>query len=240
MSFQRLFLTALILIPFQLLGNENHYTLDFSQIEGNALEWFEKNGWAEQVDMDKMNPRFEKGTLVIEPKDDYSGVFFKDFRPDSRQLKGVNKIRIEWGVEQYPEGSDWSGSTDEKRNVRNAIGVMVFFGDEDQDSGVFYVPNIPYFLAFFLGEKERPGKAYLGNYWQKAGRYFCTHVTGKLENSSPRWNFQKPSTDNLGLIHLRFREFPLMRTPLTQPLKMDDILNPSSEKLNCCPERQVW
>ena len=180
MSFKRLFLAALILIPFQLLGNENHYTLDFSQIEGNALEWFEKNGWAEQVDMDKMNPRFEKGTLVIEPKDDYSGVFFKDFRPDSRQLKGVNKIRIEWGVEQYPEGSDWSGSTDEKRNVRNAIGVMVFFGDEDQDSGVFYVPNIPYFLAFFLGEKERPGKAYLGNYWQKAGRYFCTPCDGKI------------------------------------------------------------
>ena len=180
MSFKRLFLAAFILIPFQLLGNENHYTLDFSQIQGNALEWFKHNGWKEQVDMDKMNPRFEKGSLIIEPKDDYSGVFFKDFRPDSRQLKGVNKIRIEWGVEQYPEGSDWSGSTEEKRNVRNAIGVMVFFGDEDQDSGSFFVPNIPYFLAFFLGEKERPGIAYLGNYWQKGGRYFCNPCDGKI------------------------------------------------------------
>ena len=89
----------------------------------------------------------------------FRSVFFKDFRPDSRQLKGVNKIRIEWGVEQYPEGSDWSGATDEKRNVRNAIGVMVFFGDEDQDSGVFYVPNIPYFLAFFFGGKGTSRKS---------------------------------------------------------------------------------
>ncbi|HJM07954.1 MAG TPA: hypothetical protein QF887_16325, partial [SAR324 cluster bacterium] len=173
-------------------------------------------------------------------KDDYSGVFFKDFRSDSRQLKGVNKIRIEWGVKQYPEGSDWSGSTDEKRNVRNAIGVMIFFGDEDQDSGVFYVPNIPYFLAFFWGKRNVQGKPTLAITGRRQGVISAPHVTGKLENSSPRWNFQKPSTDNLGLIHLRFREFPLMRTPLTQPLKMDDILNPSSEKLNCCPERQVW
>ena len=198
MSFKKLFLTALILIPLQLLGNENHYTLDFSQIQGDALEWFEKNGWAEQVDMDKMNPRFEKGTLVIEPKKDYSGVFFKDFRPDSSKLEGVNRIRIEWGIEQYPEGSDWSGSTDEKRNVRNAIGVMVFFGDEDQDSGAFFVPNIPYFLAFFLGEKERPGKAYLGNYWQKGGRYFCTPCDGSIGEFITEMELPKTFNEQFG------------------------------------------
>ena len=71
-------------------------------------------------------------------------------------------------------------SEEEMRNVRNAIGVMVFFGDENQESGSIFIPDIPYFLALFLGEKERPGKAYLGNYWQKGGRYFCISCDGNV------------------------------------------------------------
>lgn len=125
--FDRFFTIAFfVLVPFQLLGNNEPYLLDFTQIQGNALDWFEERGWEEQVDMDKMNPRFEDGSLVIEVKDAYSGVFFKDFRPESKRLSGINRIRIKWGVEQYPEGADWSGPVEEKRNVRNSIGVMVF------------------------------------------------------------------------------------------------------------------
>ncbi len=52
-----------VLVPFQLLGNNEPYLLDFTQIQGNALDWFEERGWEEQVDMDKMNPRFEDGSL---------------------------------------------------------------------------------------------------------------------------------------------------------------------------------
>ena len=179
--FDRLFTIAFfVLLPFQLLGNNESYLLDFTQIQGNALDWFEERGWEEQVDMDKMNPRFENGSLVIEAKDAVSGVFFKDFRTESKRLSGINRIRINWGVEQYPEGADWSGPVEEKRNVRNAIGVMVFFGDENQESGSVFIPDIPYFLALFLGEKERPGKAYLANYWQKGGRYFCISCNGSV------------------------------------------------------------
>ena len=179
--FDRLFTIAFfVLIPFQLFGNNESYLLDFTQIQGNALDWFEERGWEEQVDMDKMNPRFENGSLVIEAKDAVSGVFFKDFRTESKRLSGINRIRINWGVEQYPDGADWSGPVEEKRNVRNAIGVMVFFGDENQESGSVFIPDIPYFLALFLGEKERPGKAYLANYWQKGGRYFCISCNGNV------------------------------------------------------------
>ena len=186
--FDRLFTIAFfVLLPFQLLGNNESYLLDFTQIQGNALDWFEERGWEEQVDMDKMNPRFENGSLVIEAKDDVSGVFFKDFRTESKRLSGINRIRINWGVEQYPEGADWSGPVEEKRNVRNAIGVMIFFGDENQESGSVFIPDIPYFLALFLGEKERPGKAYLANYWQKGGRYFCISLMEMLVNLSQKW-----------------------------------------------------
>ena len=99
--FDRLFTIAFfVLLPFQLLGNNESYLLDFTKIQGNALDWFEERGWEEQVDMDKMNPRFENGSLVIEAKDDVSGVFFKDFRTESKSLSGINRIRINWGVEQ--------------------------------------------------------------------------------------------------------------------------------------------
>ena len=97
--FDRLFTIAFfVLLPFQLLGNNESYLLDFTQIQGNALDWFEERGWEEQVDMDKMNPRFENGSLVIEAKDAVSGVFFKDFRPESKRLSGINTIRTngEW------------------------------------------------------------------------------------------------------------------------------------------------
>ena len=179
--FDRLFTIAFfVLLPFQLLGNNESYLLDFTQIQGNALDWFEERGWEEQVDMDKMNPRFENGSLVIEAKDAVSGVFFKDFRTESKRLSGINRIRINWGVDQYPEGADWSGPVEEKRNVRNAIGVMIFFGDENQESGSVFIPDIPYFLALFLGELERPGKAYLANYLQNGGRFFCISCDGNV------------------------------------------------------------
>lgn len=154
------------------------FELDFSKTQGNVYMWFENRGWDLRADIEKMNARFEQARLVIEPVDDHSGVFFKDFRSGSKQLKGVKRLKIVWGVEQYPVGADWSGPIDKKRPVRDPIGVMVFFGDEEIDSGSFFVPNIPYFLGFFLGEKERPGKAYFGNYWQKGGRYFCIPCDG--------------------------------------------------------------
>ena len=159
---------------------ESLYTLDFSQAEGDPVEWFEARGWEEKEDMDGMNPRFEKDRLVIEPKAALSGVFTKNFVDGVEQIKKVHRIRIEWGVEQYPEGADWSGSVDQKRNAREPISVMVFFGEEGQDSGSMFVPDIPYFLAFFLGEKERPGISYRGNYWQKGGRYFCISCDGSI------------------------------------------------------------
>ncbi len=154
------------------------FELDFSKTEGDAYTWFKKRGWEFREDIEKMNARFEGGSLVIEPVEEHSGVFFLDFRPGSTQLKSVKRLRIVWGVEQYPLGADWSGPINRRRPVRDPIGVMVFYGDKNIDSGSFFVPDIPYFLGFFLGEKERPGKAYYGNYWQKGGRYFCIPCDG--------------------------------------------------------------
>ncbi|MCP4295805.1 MAG: DUF3047 domain-containing protein, partial [Proteobacteria bacterium] len=103
----------------------------------------------------------------------FGGHFHREIcAPDAK------KLIIEWGVDQYLTGADWTGPKDKKRNTREPISLMVFFGDDKQDSGSWAVPNLPYFLSFFLGEKEKPDKAYFGNYWQEGGRYFCIPCDG--------------------------------------------------------------
>ena len=124
---------------------------------GDVKNWFEANNWELREEIEEMNLRFEDGKLVIEPKKDELGVMMRDF-DEKNYLRGVNKVRIEWGVDQYPLGADWSGPTEKKRNTREAISFMIFFGDTKLDSGFFLAPDLPYFISFFLGKNEKPDK----------------------------------------------------------------------------------
>ncbi|MGA1597975.1 MAG: hypothetical protein ACO4AU_02920 [bacterium] len=160
-----------------VLSAQTVYEIDFSKASGKAESWFKSQGWEFKEDMGDMNPRFEGGRFVVEPKDDELGVIVRQLEGGD-QLSGVQRLRIEWGVDQYPAGADWSGPKDKTRNTREPISLMVFFGEDKIDSGSTFVPNLPYFMSFFLGEKERPGQAYYGNYWQKGGRYFCIPCDG--------------------------------------------------------------
>lgn len=71
-------------------------------------------------------------------------------------------------MHQYPEGANW-----EKGVYREPIAVIISFGTKKIDSGSWAVPNMPYFIGLFLGNKESAGKGYKGNYYHKGGRYFC-------------------------------------------------------------------
>ena len=156
---------------------ETIYELDFSVASGDVKKWFETIHWEFREDIAEMNLRFEEGKLVIEPTQDELGVLMREF--DKKDyLHGVTKLRIEWGVNQYPPGADWSGPKDKSRNTREAISFMVFFGDTKLNSGFFFAPNLPYFISFFLGKDEKPDQVYFGNYWQKGGRYLCIPCDG--------------------------------------------------------------
>lgn len=157
---------------FSLAGQaEVVYKIDFTDQKGTAADWFKKNEFTFQNDAKKVNAYFESGTLVLEA-DDMNGIFTKNL-----DIKNASKIRIVWGVAQYPQGANW-----EKGVLREAVGVVVSFGKEKISSGSMVVPNVPYFLALFLGETEKEGKAYFGNYFKQGGRYFCQpcqNQTGK-------------------------------------------------------------
>jgi len=150
------------------------YRIDFTeQPDGNAFEWLKRNGFKLQNDADEINARFENGRLILEVDNDINGLFTK-----ALDIKGASTIRIEWGVDRYPSEANW-----ERGILREAIGVVVAFGSEKISSGSFVVPDIPYFIGIFLGQHEIEGKAYLGNYYQKGGRYFCSPCGSRAAQS---------------------------------------------------------
>ena len=181
-QYKKLFALCGLLLITSFAQAENIYELDFSSATGDVRGWFETINWELREDIEEMNLRFEDGKLVIEPTSDELGVLMREF--DKKDyLHGVTKIRIEWGVDQYPLGADWSSDAGNKRNTREAISFMIFFGDIKLDSGFFLAPNLPYFISFFLGKEEKPDQVYLGNYWQKGGRYLCIPCDGNSEKT---------------------------------------------------------
>jgi hypothetical protein len=84
----------------------------------------------------------EKG-LIVEVKRPVRGYLLND----SVDLEKFSKVRIEWGVIEYPTGASY------ERNVNNEPAMLiVFFGYDKISSGHFAIPSAPYFIGFFLGK----------------------------------------------------------------------------------------
>lgn len=142
---------------------ETVFTLDFtSKSNGDAFSWMKENEFEKQNDADDLICEFKDGALIIGTDKAVNGIFSKKVNFNA------SKVRIEWGVNKYPDGANW-----EKGVYREGVGVIISFGKKKIDSGKFYIPNVPYFIGLFLGEKEKENKAYTGNYYKKGGRYFC-------------------------------------------------------------------
>lgn len=159
---------ALVLTPTQQAGAATHdviYRIDFTdQPDGDAAGWLKQQGFEFKLDAGKLNPRFEDGRLLLETSSGNAGLIVREL-----DLVGVQRIRLTWGVDRYPQGADWSEGV-----YRVPVAAMISFGDKKIDSGSVFVPNAPYFISLFLGEKEQEGKAYTAQYYNKGGRYYCT------------------------------------------------------------------
>ena len=144
------------------------WAVDFSKATGSGQKWFKSNGFELQRDADDIKVNLKDGKMIFQVNEKL-GLFNKKLN-----LSGITKIKIRWGVNQFPQGAEW-----EKGVLREAISVVLSFGTKKIDSGSFAVPNVPYFISFFLGEKETEGKAYVGNYYKEGGRYFCSPCGAK-------------------------------------------------------------
>ena len=156
-------LFSFCLLNFSLYAKDT-FTVDFTKKTGNAFEWLKNNDYEPKQDAEDLQVSFESGKLVIESTEETFGFFGKKID----ELDATH-MRIEWGVDQYPEGADW-----DQEIRREAIAVIVSFGTEKINSGSWVVPNVPYFISFFLEKNAQNQKLYQGQYFKKGGRYYCT------------------------------------------------------------------
>ncbi len=145
------------------------HVIDFTgQADGSAVTWLEQHGFEFELNAKSLNPRFKNDALVISAETETAGLFGlrlaqQDF------IRGVKRIEIVWGVNQYPEGADWDNGINSV-----PIAVMLSFGTERLSSGgPLGIKAAPYFLSPFIGKRENPDKMYIGKLWREGGRYFC-------------------------------------------------------------------
>jgi hypothetical protein len=117
-----------------------------------------------RLDAEELQPHFKDSRLILQTDQQRAGLFEYPLN-----LPDITHMRIHWGVERFPQGADW-----EKGTRAVALAIMTSFGTDKLSSGALYIPNAPYFIGLFLGEREREQRAYLGRYYTLGGRYFCT------------------------------------------------------------------
>ena len=121
------------------------HTIDFSgHPDGPAEEWLKKQGFSFRLDADDLQPHFKDNRLVLHTARNKAGLFELPLN-----VPPVKRIRIHWGVERYPRGTDWSQGI-----TAVPIAVMTTFGTRKIKSGSLFVPNAPYFIGLFLGQKR--------------------------------------------------------------------------------------
>ena len=161
-------LLAMLVLPAQAQQTVNQdkviASFDFTQPSStDATQWLKKQGFEFKLSAADINPHFQDNRLVLKTSGQYAGLIAKEVNIDS-----VDRVRITWGVNEYPEGANWAAGV-----YRVPIAVMMSFGDKTVDSGSLFVPDTPYFVGLFLGKNEQEGRAYKAEYYREGGRYFC-------------------------------------------------------------------
>lgn len=139
------------------------YSIDFSTANEDAVHWLKQQGFTAKQNAKDLHLSLEKKQIWFESVKKTFGFYAKELTPQE-----ATHLRIEWGVEKYPEGSDW-----DQKIRREAIAVIVSFGTEKISSGSLFVPNLPYFISIFLEKNAQPKKLYEGRYFKEGGRYYC-------------------------------------------------------------------
>jgi hypothetical protein len=141
---------------------------DFSDYVGGSIEaWLQTKGFRLEQgaeDPESLGLSIREGALLLEAKAPVKGLLInRDI-----SLEKVSKIRIHWGIIDYPEHASY------ERGVNNeALMLYIFFGEDKVDSGHLLIPALPYFIGLFLGHEEPPNTPYVGRYFHKGGRFVC-------------------------------------------------------------------
>jgi hypothetical protein len=142
--------------------------IDFSDYTGGSVyTWLESKGFcftSETKDPGIIELSANEDALIVKARQPTRVFIFND----SVNLKEFSKVRIEWGIIQYPKDASY-----EKKNNNEALMVYIFFGDVRLSSGCLFVPDSPYFIGLFLSKKDKINKPYTGRCFEEGGRFVC-------------------------------------------------------------------
>ena len=172
----RTFLLVLALLwpagerPVAAAESQVAYAVDFNgYTSGSVLAWLHHKGFVAKQDADNQSKivlSIRNGALVLEAKRRALGLLLNE-----EDVPGPGRIRIEWGVDAFPEGVSYD------KEVRSEpIMVYTFFGKKKVPSGSLLVPDSPYFIGLFLCESGRTDHPYTGRFFKAGGRYVCVTV----------------------------------------------------------------
>jgi hypothetical protein len=144
------------------------FTIDFSGYTGGSVEkWLVTRGFNFEKDAKTrtlLKLSITNQTLELTANGHLSGFIFND----SINLDNVGRVRITWGITQYPQGASY-----EKKVNNEALMLYIFFGKEKVSSGNILIPNSPYFIGLFLCHDEQVNFPYKGRYFHAGGRFVC-------------------------------------------------------------------
>lgn len=161
------------------------HVIDFTgKDDRSAITWLKEQGFEFELSAEALNPRFENDALVISTNDQVAGLFGLQLKQQD-YIHNTKRVKIVWGVNQYPEGANWN------KGVNSVpIALMFSFGTQNLSSGLpLGIKAAPYFLSPFIGKEEEADKMYIGKLWQEGGRYFCV-VSGDQSGRTITTDFE--------------------------------------------------
>jgi hypothetical protein len=186
------------------------WRIDFSDYAGGSIEeWLQAKGF--RLEQGAEDPELlalssHEGALMVEAKAPVKGFLVKR----DVQLEEVSKVRIHWGIINYPEDASY-----ERRVNNEALMLYIFFGQDTVASGHVMIPALPYFIGLFLGQEEPPNTPYQGRYFHEGGRFVCVGnpnphetVTSEFDlNAAFRTYFKKGDVPKISGITLGIDTF---------------------------------
>lgn len=147
---------------------KGHFIVNFSDYTGGPVDkWLDVHGFKFEKDAKNrklLGLSIAKDVFTLEAKGRMSGFILND----SINLDSVKRVRINWGIKQYPADVSY------KNQVNNeALMLYIFFGAEKVSSGHILIPNSPYFIGLFLCQDEQINVPYKGRYFHTGGRFVC-------------------------------------------------------------------
>ena len=169
MGFGLSLLLALVAIEARAADVTPFYSLDFADYrpsDGPVRDWLKKQGFdfgRAADDERKIALSVADGALVVDTRKKAFGVIYR-----KADVPGATRLRIIWGVNAFPKDVGY------EQGVNNeALMVYVFFGHEKMPSGALYIPDVSYFIGFYLCDGDRIDHPYTGRYHKKSGRFVC-------------------------------------------------------------------